>query len=254
MSLGPSLASYRGMSVGRNSFILFTVLVASTGQNAWSASIEVIQQKSKALAEKTEHESTLAHTRWNHAKELLGKYYKKSVVKTGEEIAVLDEFLRDWTKHSLKEQWKKSAPLITKTIIQESDRYHFDPVFLMAVIQNESSFDPTVRGSFGEIGLMQLTPQTAEWITKKYSLPWRGKESLKDPVTNIRIGSAYLAYLREKFGNQSQLYLAAYNMGSTNVNRALAKQIWPKDYATRVIHRYLGFYTHLRDEFKKSLN
>jgi soluble lytic murein transglycosylase len=81
-----------------------------------------------------------------------------------------------------------------------------------------------------------------------YNLPWKGKKSLKDPSNNIRIGSAYIAYLREEFDFEGQLYLAAYNMGSGNVRKALGKKIRPKDYSTRVMHRYLRFYAELQKD------
>lgn len=226
---------------------LETTSYANTG-------IEALERKSRALATKTEMEAQRATVRWNHARELLGKSYQKSVVKMGEDVAFLDDVVYQWTKRALKKAWKKDAKKVSKTIIQQSEKYGFDPVFLMAVIENESSFNPVVIGTSGEIGLMQITPQTAEWIAEKYELPWKGVKSLKDPVTNIIIGSAYLAYLRERFDFHSQLYLAAYNMGSTNVLRALEKQVWPKEYPSRVMQRYVRFYTELKEEIQNAIN
>jgi soluble lytic murein transglycosylase len=101
---------------------------------------------------------------------------------------------------------------------------------------------------------MQLTAQTAEWIAKKYDIAWKGTKSLTNPIINIKIGAAYIAYLREKFEFKSQLYLSAYNMGSSNVIRAVEKQIWPKEYASRVMQRYVNFYTELKEEIEKSVN
>jgi soluble lytic murein transglycosylase len=200
------------------------------------------------LADSAEFESQKAGRRLSHAKELLGKHYTKSIVRASEGISNIDEFVLVWTTRALKPKFKFRAKQITKAILEESEKYGFDPVLLMAVIENESSFNPEVVGSIGEIGLMQLTPDTAKWIAEKYGLHWGGKTTLKDPVTNIRIGSAYLAYLREKFAFHSQLYLAAYNMGTSSVMRALGKQIWPKDYPTRVMQRYVKFYTRLSEE------
>ena len=59
---------------------------------------------------------------------------------------------------------------------------------------------------------------------------WNGEKTLRDPIANIKLGTAYIAWLREKFDNHSQLYLAAYNMGARSVNKALAQNVWPKDY------------------------
>ncbi len=120
------------------------------------------------------------------------------------------------------------------------------------MIENESSFNPEVKGTSGEIGLMQLMPRTAKWIAGKLRMKYQGKKTLTDPVANIRLGAAYLAHLRAEFDFHGRLYLAAYNMGSANVQRALDRRIWPKDYAARVMQRYMRLYTELRDSLKET--
>ena len=188
-----------------------------------------------------------------HARELLGKQYPQSIVSQAQEITQLPRFVFKRTEARLKPQWKNSARAISQTILEQSQEYGFDPVFLMAVIENESGFNPETIGTHGEIGLMQILPNTAQWIAHKFNLPWTGPQSLKNPVTNIILGSAYLAYLREKFKFQSQLYLAAYNMGSKNVHRALARQVMPREYPTRVMRKYVGFYTELHSTHQQAL-
>ena len=190
--------------------------------------------------------------RVEHARELLGKFYNRSVVRAGEKVADIGGFIRQWTAQALKGKNRKYASVVAKTVMAESERNGFDPIFLMAVIENESSFDPHVVGSVGEIGLMQITPDTGKWIAKKCGIKWEGKKSLHDPKTNIRIGAAYLAHLREQFDSQGQLYLAAYNMGSLNVNRALERSVRPKEYPMRVMKRYIRFYTDIKSELKNN--
>jgi len=182
-----------------------------------------------------------------HAKELLGKYYKRSIVSKEEHFDELNEFVRERLKIAFAKVSKggRVAQQVYKTILAESKKHSFDPIFLMAVIENESSFNLKARGTSGEIGLMQLMPDTGKWIAKKIGVKWNGEKTLEDPVQNIRIGAAYMALLREKFDSHSRLYLAAYNMGQKNVSRALAKEIWPKDYPIRVMQRYIRFYTEL---------
>ncbi len=216
-----------------------------TSTHAEPASIAQVEVESGDLAAKIEVESKKTFARWSHAKELLGKYYKGSVVKDGEGVAFVDHLLHQWTFRALRKNWKNSANLITQTIIEEAEKYNFDPIFLMAVIQSESSFQPTIIGPVGEIGLMQITPDTGKWISQKFGFQWTGPKSLKDPVKNIRIGAAYMSYLRGKFEGRSQLYIAAYNMGSANVNRALARQVTPKQYPSRVLKNYVSFYNRL---------
>ena len=183
--------------------------------------------------------------RLNHAKELLGKHYQKSIVRHGEDSFTQGLVLKDSVSEKLPATWKKDAEIIANTIEQESFKYEFDPFFLYAVIENESSFNPEAIGTSGEIGLMQIRPETAKWVAKKFDLAWAGKKSLRDPAQNIRIGAAFMSYLRKKFDSHGRLYLAAYNMGLGAVKKALRHHIWPKDYPVAVMKRYVDMYRRL---------
>ncbi|MGE0616827.1 MAG: lytic transglycosylase domain-containing protein [Bacteriovoracia bacterium] len=188
--------------------------------------------------------------RLQHAQLLLGKHYSRSVVSVGEQVMDIREFVLAKVKASLPKKHKASAPIVAHTILEESGRYDFDPLFLMAVIQNESSFSPDIVGGVGEIGLMQIRPSTAQWFCDKIKRPWYGVRSLKNPATNIQIGAALLKMFRDKFSHD-RLYLSAYNMGIGNVNKALKKDIWPKEYSSRVMNRYVGLYRDLAKRIEK---
>lgn len=181
----------------------------------------------------------------SHAKELLGKDYRRIVLNRMVQMNDFSSWIEQQVESSFQGKWKQHAPVVAKALIEESKKHKFDPVFLMAVIQNESSFNPTVRGTSGEIGLMQILPSTGQWVAKRIGMKWEGEKTLSDPVKNIRLGSAYMALLRGQFDAQGGLYLAAYNMGAKNVHRALKKDIRPKDYAIRVMQRYIRFYGQL---------
>ncbi len=183
--------------------------------------------------------------RLEHAKELLGKHYNQSVVKNGESVTDLKKFILSNVKKKLPAAYRSQAKKITQTLLQQSEQYGFDPIFLMAMIENESSFNPKATGPVGEIGLMQLRPTTAAWIAPKANVQYRKKSQLKDPILNIKLGCAFLAQLREQFDSHSRLYLAAYNMGAKNVERALDREIWPKDYPRAVMNRYVKLYSEL---------
>jgi soluble lytic murein transglycosylase len=234
--------------------LVIAFLTLGLGQEGYSDSRKPITEKtipalvtqSQALSHHVTQEARRASLRWKHAKELLGKQYVKSIVKSGERVTTVDAHLEAWLQKELKQPWKYQARQISKTILQVSEQYGFDPIFLLALIKNESRFNPIVIGKFGEIGLMQVIPRTGEWIAKKYHLPWKGAESLKNPVTNIQIGSAYIAYLKGRFASQSQLYISAYNMGSTNVRRALERHVEPKEYRNRVMNHYMHYYADLK--------
>ena len=99
-----------------------------------------------------------------------------------------------------------------------AQQQHLDPALLAAVIDTESKFNADARSSAGAVGLMQLTPATAEGIAQythgsKFQL-----SDLDNPDINVRYGTYYLRLLLNKYGNE-RLALAAYNAGEANVDR-----------------------------------
>lgn len=180
--------------------------------------------------------------RIGHARELMGDRYHKSVVAKVEKKKNFESNILAVVEKRLPKGHKGKAREISNTIIEEATKHQLDPYFVMAVISGESSFNPLAVGPVGEIGLMQIRPTTGAWIARISKMKWTGDKMLKDPVMNIKLGTAYLAWLRAKFDGHGQLYLAAYNMGAKSVKKALNKNIMPKDYPLHVMKRYVAFY------------
>ena len=106
-------------------------------------------------------------------------------------------------------------------VLELSERHQLSPSVILAVIEAESSYRFTVVSKAGAVGLMQLLPETAAEIAKLYHIrSYRSAEDLNNPAVNLRLGVAYLAYLRHQFGN-SLHYLAAYNLGPTALRKRL---------------------------------
>ena len=183
--------------------------------------------------------------RSNHARELLGKKYKGSQAQSVERSSNLGSALFNDVYKNLPKKFKSASAELTTTLLAEADKYEIDPVFLVAVIKTESSFNPLIHGSFGEIGLMQVKPDTAQWISKKYGIKWKGAKALEKPSYNVRIGAAYFHWLREKFDGHANKYLSAYNMGALNVHRMYAAAKTPKEYSLRVMKKYEDTYKRL---------
>ncbi len=185
-------------------------------------------------------------SRVSHARELLGSAYDISVAKNAENFERLGDQIHRIVQKRLPKKWMSRSQIITKTILNESLKYKLDPMFLLAIIQNESGFRPDVVGGVGEIGLMQVRPESAKWITKQTGMRYRGKKTLFNPAENIVIGCALLNYTKNSFGNAGGLYLSAYNMGVVGVERQLKRNQWPQIYSQRVLDHYLSFYSKLR--------
>jgi soluble lytic murein transglycosylase len=180
-----------------------------------------------------------------HAKELLGKYYDGSFAQKVEHNPALSLAIYNEVYRQLPDKFKNRAVEVAKTIMKESAVYDIDPVFVLAVIKTESSFNPLARGRFGEIGLMQVKPDTAEWIAHKYGIGWRGKRTLENPVSNVRIGVAYFNWLREKFDGSANRYISAYNMGARKVSMMYSQENKPREYSLRVMKNYNLTYARL---------
>ena len=88
---------------------------------------------------------------------------------------------------------------------------------IYGVIATESSGDPTAKGRDGEIGLMQLMPDTIKFLNYKFDLGFT-PENVYNPYNNILAGSLYLAYLESKTDDWQKAVIA-YNIGLGNLNK-----------------------------------
>ena len=125
-----------------------------------------------------------------------------------------------------------TLPLRHDDIIrQQAADKGLDPALIAAVIYEESRFrDQTSHA--GARGLMQITPDTADFIAK-HSGGYRFKQSdLATPQINIAYGSYYLRYLIDRYGGNDELAIAAYNAGHGNGDGWVAKAGGPDAFDT----------------------
>lgn len=96
-----------------------------------------------------------------------------------------------------------------------ANEYGVPEALVYAVIHTESNFDPEAKSSAGAYGLMQLIPDTVDWLSRLI-----GEESpvdsILDPQINVKYGTYYLRHLYDRFGNWDTA-LAAYNAGHGRV-------------------------------------
>lgn len=89
-----------------------------------------------------------------------------------------------------------------------------DPVLVLALIRQESAFNPKAKSNAGASGLMQIMPATARTVASREK-----SRQLNDPNINLKIGIKYLKKLIDKFEGNLIYSLSAYNAGEGNLNR-----------------------------------
>lgn len=114
--------------------------------------------------------------------------------------------------------------------VENSSReFGVDEDLIYAVIRTESGFRQEVESHAGAVGLMQLMPETFNWLQEHLE----GEviypaERLKDADINIRYGTYFLSWLMERYGDVGTA-CAAYNAGISNVDDWLADSRYSDD-------------------------
>ena len=109
-----------------------------------------------------------------------------------------------------------------------AEEYSLDPYLVCSVIWTESKFDKEAESSVGAIGLMQIMPETGEWIADKLDLEDYHTEMLYEEDVNIRFGCWYLRFLLDRF-EVTETACAAYNAGQNKVSDWLDLKTYSSD-------------------------
>ena len=116
-----------------------------------------------------------------------------------------------------------TLPLGDASVIREqAAAKHLDPALIAAVIYAETKFEPRTS-SAGAEGLMQIEPETAEFLAKLSGGYRFTTSDLATPSVNVAYGSYYLRYLLDHYEGREMLAVAAYNAGLANVDRWVGK-------------------------------
>ena len=110
---------------------------------------------------------------------------------------------------------KNPAPVMASygpMIRDAAERWSLSPALIEAIARVESDFNPYEVSEKGALGLLQVMPDTG----KRFGVP---RERLFDPEANLAAGTAYLAWLMERYNGNLDLALAAYNAGEGAVDQ-----------------------------------
>ena len=169
---------------------LFHVGLDGRARSEWDAAVRTLSVADKPQA------ALLAH-RWN--------WHSRAISVAAQVGEYNDLDLRYPLPH--REAFQRSA---NEAGVRESWAY--------GVARSESLFMPDVRSSAGAIGLMQLMPSTGRSTAKEIKHPYKGRNTLTDPDSNIRLGTRYLAKMSNRFDKHPALATAAYNAGPGRVS------------------------------------
>lgn len=140
--------------------------------------------------------------------------------------------------------WRWMYPIGYEATIQQSAQQNqLDPLLVASVIRVESQFHQDDVSHAGAIGLMQLMPDTAQWIAgqmQQQGIPLQVPSGTKaaselatsraallaNPQLNVQMGTWYIHYLTKQFNGNVVAAIAAYNGGPQRVKNWLADGAW----------------------------
>lgn len=101
----------------------------------------------------------------------------------------------------------------------EAERLAVDPLLFLALIRQESRFDPRAVSYAGALGLTQVMPATGAWIAARLGEGGYRQDWLTRPAVSVRYGVWYLAMLLDQRGRDWIAALVGYNAGPGNLER-----------------------------------
>lgn len=161
-------------------------------------------------------------------------HYQRSKIEQLEEKLKILEIIEDFQIGMRPSEIGKLA----NVIYDQSQKYGYDPLLLLALIEVESSFKKEVVSNKGAIGLMQLKPWVGSDVANRGGIEWYNRSMLYEPDYNVELACLYLFELVLKFGDVKEA-ITAYNIGETRL-RSIRKQDGtpPKIYLSKVLRKY----------------
>ena len=166
---------------------------------------------------------TDAHSRWTDPQTLL---FASHLLAEAKDPARSHNLLRRAYKSAFPPASSDHAPSLmhafpeafSEVIDGHTAAYDWDPMLFQGLVREESAFSPTVVSWAGAIGLSQLMWPTAKETARRMGVRV-SRASLRDPSTNVRIGTTYFEGLNQRWKGHLPLAVASYNAGPGAVNK-----------------------------------
>lgn len=140
------------------------------------------------------------------------------------------DFRRAWPTGANRVRWQIAYPKAFWALLTEHARKNDLPVEMqIAIVREESAFDPLMESYANAIGLTQMIPVTGARFAKGTGLT-ANRETLRDPESNVTIGSRFLGYVFKYWKNFTLLVPPSYNAGEGGVRKMLrVRGTWDAD-------------------------
>ena len=140
------------------------------------------------------------------------------------------DYRRQWPVGANRARWEIAYPkAYWELLTRHAEKNHVPIAMQIAIVREESAFDPLDESYANAIGLTQMIPPTAKDFAKGTGIdPTR--ENLRDPEKNVTIGSRFLGSLFKDWNGFTLLVPPSYNAGPAGVRRMLkARGTWDAD-------------------------
>ena len=144
-----------------------------------------------------------------------------------ESISIAENFDLAYTQLKIVnrlEQFGMDVPIhlyYPTSVWKPRDGFKLEKELLHAFMHQESMFNTNAKSKDGALGLMQVLPSTAKFITKSKDVKRNNSNILKNPEINLEVGQEYIAYLLDlEIVSRNLIFLAtSYNGGPGNLQK-----------------------------------
>jgi soluble lytic murein transglycosylase len=131
--------------------------------------------------------------------------------------------MQRYEMQNIKYLWEHTYPRAYSEHVEKyATEFSVPNSFIWSIMRAESLYRPFVVSPVGALGLMQIMPNTGLQVSKLLGESGFQKKRLRDPETNVKLGSRYLQRLIKMFNGSYPLAAAAYNAGPHRVESWLS--------------------------------